>query len=47
MSVKQARDLLWKIVDFMSNEELELFIVQCKRIASVIMDFAEIETTNK
>jgi len=31
----------------MTDEELQAFIIQCKRIASIIVDFAEKEATEK
>lgn len=47
MSIQKARDLLWELAISMTDKELEAFIIQCKRIASIIVDFAEKETTEK
>ncbi len=43
MTIERVRDLLWDIASPMSDEELQAFIIQCKRIASIILDFAEEE----
>lgn len=43
MSLEQARNLLWDFTLWMTDEELKIFLNQCKKIASIIVDFAEEE----
>lgn len=43
MTIEKAKGLLWEVAVQMNDEELQWFIIQCKRIASIIVDFAEEE----
>ncbi|HMT26899.1 MAG TPA: hypothetical protein PKD96_01210 [Candidatus Absconditabacterales bacterium] len=43
MDTSQARSLLGELASGMNDEELDTFIIECKRISSIIMDFAEKE----
>ena len=43
MSIDEARKILWGLVADMNDEEIEQFITQCQRFASIIVDFAEKE----
>lgn len=47
MSIEEARGLLWEIVVLMDDEELQAFIIECQRMVSIIMNFAEEEATEK
>lgn len=43
MSIDEAREILWGLIADMNDEEVKNFIVQCTKMASIIVDFAEKE----
>lgn len=41
MTIEEAKELLWELIVDLSDEEIKDFIIQSKRMASIIVDFAQ------
>lgn len=45
LSIEDAKELLWDFTHSLTDEEVIQFFNQCKRMASIIVDYAEQEIT--
>lgn len=44
MTIEQSKIMLWDLVLGMSDKDIQEFIVECKKIASIVLDFVDFDS---